>query len=151
MALEQVVNDHMKEAMKSGDKVRLGTLRMLRAAIIEFNKSGNGLQVMNEEDEQKILLNAAKKRKDAIEMYKNAGRNDLQEIEETELMIIQTYLPKQLSEEEIVSAIKVLIKDTGAQSTKDLGKLMGLAMKELRGKADGNQVQAILKSLLNPA
>ena len=151
MPLEQLVNEHMKEAMKSGDRLRLDTLRMLRASIIEFNKSGNAQNGMTEEDEQKILLNAAKKRKDAIEMYKQANRSDLQEKEELELQIIQSYLPKQLSEEEIHAAINTLITQTGAQGPKDMGKVMGLAMKELRGKADGTTVQAILKSILNPA
>jgi hypothetical protein len=106
---------------------------------------------MTEEDEQKILLNAAKKRKDAIEMYKQANRSDLQEKEELELHIIQSYLPEQLSEEEIHAAINTLITQTGAQGPKDMGKVMGLAMKELRGKADGTKVQSILKSILNPA
>ena len=151
MQFEQLVNEHMKEAMKSGDRLRLDTLRMLRAAIIEFNKSGNAQNGMTEEDEQKILLNAAKKRKDAIEMYKQANISDLQEKEELELHIIQSYLPKQLSEEEIYAAINALIIQTGAQGPKDMGKVMGLAMKELRGKADGTTVQAILKSILNPA
>ena len=151
MPLEQLVNEHMKEAMKSGDRLRLDTLRMLRASIIEFNKSGNAQNGMTEEDEQKILLNAAKKRKDAIEMYKQANRSDLQEKEELELHIIQSYLPKQLSEEEIHAAINTLITQTGAQGPKDMGKVMGLAMKELRGKADGTKVQSILKSILNPA
>lgn len=151
MPLEQLVNEHMKEAMKSGDRLRLDTLRMLRASIIEFNKSGNAQNGMTEEDEQKILLNAAKKRKDAIEMYKQANRTDLQEKEELELLIIQSYLPQQLSEEEIHAVITTLITQTGAQGPKDMGKVMGLAMKELRGKADGTKVQSILKSILNPA
>jgi hypothetical protein len=151
MPLEQLVNEHMKEAMKSGDRLRLDTLRMLRASIIEFNKSGNAQNGMTEEDEQKILLNAAKKRKDAIEMYKQANRSDLQEKEELELHIIQSYLPEQLSEEEIHAVINTLITQTGAQGPKDMGKVMGLAMKELRGKADGTKVQSILKSILNPA
>ena len=129
MTLEQLVNEHMKEAMKSGDRLRLDTLRMLRASIIEFNKSGNAQNGMTEEDEQKILLNAAKKRKDAIEMYKQANRLDLQEKEELELHIIQSYLPKQLSEEEIYAAINELIIQTGAQGPKDMGKVMGLARK----------------------
>ncbi len=151
MQFEQLVTEHMKEAMKSGDRLRLDTLRMLRAAIIEFHKSGNEQNGMTEEDEQKILLNAAKKRKDAIEMYKQANRSDLREKEELELQIIQSYLPQQLSEEEIYAAINALIIQTGAQGPKDMGKVMGLAMKELRGKADGTKVQAILKSILNPA
>jgi uncharacterized protein YqeY len=133
--------------MKSGDKLRLETLRSLRASIIEFSKSGTGKD-MSEEDAQKILLNASKKRKDAIEMYKQAGRQDLLEKEESELAIIAAYLPEQLSESEVVDALKLIIQQVGAEGPKDMGKVMGLAMKELRGKADGTLVQQCLKQLL---
>ena len=148
MQFEQLVNEHMKEAMKSGDRLRLDTLRMLRASIIEFNKSGNAQNGMTEEDEQKILLNAAKKRKDAIEMYKQANRSDLQEKEELELQIIQSYLPKQLSEEEIYAAINALITQTGAQGPKDMGKVMGVASKKLSGQADGKAISEMVKTIL---
>ena len=147
MSLEQLINDHMKEAMKSGEKTRLDTLRTLRAAIIEFNKSG-AEKAMTVEDEQKILLNAAKKRRDAIEMYKQAGRQELLDKETEELTIIQSYLPKQLDEQEIVAVVKDIMKNIDAEGPKDMGKVMGAAMKELRGKADGNAVQAVVKSLL---
>ena len=147
MTFEQQINEDLKESMKSGDKLRLETLRSLRASIIEFNKSGTGKE-MSEEDAQKILLNASKKRKDAIEMYKQAGRQDLLEKEESELAIIAAYLPEQLSESEVVDALKLIIQQVGAEGPKDMGKVMGLAMKELRGKADGTLVQQCLKQLL---
>ncbi len=147
MTFEQQINEDLKESMKSGDKLRLETLRSLRASIIEFSKSGTGKD-MSEEDAQKILLNASKKRKDAIEMYKQAGRQDLLEKEESELAIIAAYLPEQLSESEIVDALKLIIQQVGAEGPKDMGKVMGLAMKELRGKADGTLVQQCLKQLL---
>lgn len=149
MTFEQKINEDLKESMKSGDKLRLETLRSLRASIIEFSKSGTGKD-MSEEDAQKILLNASKKRKDAIEMYKQAGRQDLLEKEESELAIIAAYLPKQLSESEVVDALKSIIQQAGAEGPKDMGKVMGLAMKELRGKADGTLVQQCLKQLLQP-
>jgi len=147
MTFEQKINEDLKESMKSGDKIRLETLRSLRASIIEFSKSGTGKD-MSEEDAQKILLNASKKRKDAIEMYKQAGRQDLLEKEESELAIIAAYLPEQLSESEVVDALKSIIQQAGAEGPKDMGKVMGLAMKELRGKADGTLVQQCLKQLL---
>jgi uncharacterized protein YqeY len=147
MSLEQIVNEQMKEAMKSGDKVRLDTVRMLRAAIIEFNKSGAALP-MSAEDEQKILMNAAKKRRDAIEMYRNAGRADLLEKEEAELAIIMSFLPKQLSEQEIEQEIQAIIGQTGANGPQDMGKVMGPAMKSLRGRAEGALVQTVVKRLL---
>lgn len=149
MTFEQKINEDLKESMKSGDKLRLETLRSLRASIIEFSKSGTGKD-MSEEDAQKILLNASKKRKDAIEMYKQAGRQDLLEKEQSELAIIAAYLPEQLSESEVVDALKSIIQQTGAEGPKDMGKVMGLAMKELRGKADGTLVQQCLKQLLQP-
>ena len=149
MTFEQIINEDLKESMKSGDKLRLETLRSLRASIIEFTKSGTGKD-MTEEDAQKILLNASKKRKDAIEMYRQAGRQDLLEKEESELAIIAAYLPEQLSESEVVDALKLIIQQVGAESPKDMGKVMGLAMKELRGKADGTLVQQCLKELLQP-
>ena len=149
MTFEQKINEDLKESMKSGDKLRLETLRSLRASIIEFSKSGTGKD-MSEEDAQKILLNASKKRKDAIEMYKQAGRQDLLEKEDSELAIIAAYLPEQLSESEVVDALKSIIQQAGAEGPKDMGKVMGLAMKELRGKADGTLVQQCLKQLLQP-
>lgn len=133
--------------MKSGDKTRLETLRSLRALILEFEKSGIG-RAMNEEDEQKILLSAAKKRKDAIEQYKNVGRMEAAAQEEAELAIIQEFLPKQLSESELKTILSNLIASIGASSPNDVGKVMGPAMKELRGKADGALVQSIVKRLL---
>lgn len=149
MTFEQKINEDLKEAMKSGDKIRLETLRSLRASIIEFNKSGTD-KIMSEEDAQKILLNASKKRKDAIDMYRQAGRQDLLEKEESELAIIASFLPEQLSEDQVIHALKGIIQQAGAEGPKDMGKVMGLAMKELRGKADGNLVQQCVKQLLQP-
>lgn len=147
MNFEQIINDDLKEAMKTGDKLKLETLRSLRASVIEFNKSGTGKE-LTEEDAQKILLQASKKRKDAIEMYKQAGRQDLLEKEESELAIISSYLPEQLTEDQVIDVLNGIITQVGAEGPKDMGKVMGLAMKELRGKADGTLVQQCLKSLL---
>lgn len=149
MTFEQKINEDLKEAMKSGDKIRLETLRSLRASIIEFNKSGTD-KIMSEEDAQRILLNASKKRKDAIDMYRQAGRQDLMEKEESELAIIASFLPEQMSEDQVIHALKGIIQQAGAEGPKDMGKVMGLAMKELRGKADGNLVQQCVKQLLQP-
>lgn len=147
MNFEQIINDDLKEAMKTGDKLKLETLRSLRASVIEFNKSGTDKE-LTEEDAQKILLQASKKRKDAIEMYRQAGRQDLLEKEESELAIISSYLPEQLTEDQVIDVLKGIITQVGAEGPKDMGKVMGLAMKELRGKADGTLVQQCLKSLL---
>jgi uncharacterized protein len=129
------------------DKLRLQTLRSIRSAIIEFNKSGSETE-MSEEIATDILMKQAKKRKDAIEMYKQGNRQDLADKEATELEIINEFLPKQMSEDEIAEAVKKIITDTKSSSMKDMGKVMGLAMKELKGKADGNMVKDIVKKEL---
>lgn len=148
MSLTEKIAEEMKNAMKTGDKVRLGALRMLRASIIEFNKSGADRE-MNEEDELKILNSAAKKRKEAMELYEKGNRMDLYENEKLELAVIEEFLPKQLSDEEVKEAINKIIEASGSSSLKDLGKVMGLAMKELKGKADGKKVQEFVKELLS--
>ena len=147
MTLTEQINQDIKDAMKSGDKVRLETIRSLRALILEFEKSGAGRE-MNDDDAQNILISAAKKRKDAIEQYRSAGREDLAQKEEAELVIIQEFLPQQLSAEQVSSRIKEIISEVGAVGAKDFGKVMGVAMKEMRGKADGTLIQSTVKELL---
>ncbi len=137
----------MKAAMKSGDKLRLETIRSIRALILEFEKSGVE-RAMNEDDEQKMLLSAAKKRKDAIEQFRNAGRNEAADKEAAELAIIQEFLPQQMTEAEVETAVKAIIESVGAKTPQEVGKVMGAAMKDLRGKADGTLVQVIAKRLL---
>ncbi len=147
MSLEQTIAEQMKAAMKSGDKVRLDTVRSIRAAILEFNTSGIG-KPMTEEDEVKIVQKLAKKRKDSIEIYKTHGRTEAAEKEQEELTILEEFLPKQMDESEIRTIVERVIAETGASSSKDFGKVIGASMKELRGKADGTIVQTIVKSLL---
>lgn len=148
MNFEQTINEEMKAAMKSGDKLRLETIRSIRAGILEFQKSGIDRE-MNDQDAQKILLSGAKKRKDAIEMYTIANRKDLADKEAAELKIIEEFLPKQMTEEEITEFVTNFIAEVGAVGMQHLGKVMGPAMKQLTGKADGNTVQKIVKELLS--
>ncbi len=148
MNLKEKVNEDLKEALKSGDKVRLQTIRSIRALILEFEKSGSGKE-FNEEEEIKLLSSAAKKRKESIEQYNNARRNDLAQNEEAELKIIMDYLPKQLDEKEIETEIKDIAKELGAETKADFGKLMSAAMKELKGKADGKVVKSIVEKVLS--
>jgi uncharacterized protein len=148
MSLEQKINDELKNAMKNGDKIRTETLRSIRAGIIEFSKSGSNKQ-MTEEDEIKILNSNAKKRKDAIEIYEKVGKTELADKEKAELVIIQEFLPKQLDENEIKEIVSKIITELNAAGAKDLGKVIGASMKELKGKADGNLVQSIAKTLLS--
>jgi len=147
MDLSEKINTDLKVAMKSGDSVKLNTIRSIRTKIIELSKQGTGLS-MTQEDELKILLSEAKKRKEAIEIYQKAGRTDLADQEQHELEIINEYLPKQLSKQEAGDIVKKIISEVGALSAKDLGKVMPVAMKELKGKIDGKVVQELVKEQL---
>jgi len=147
MALTEIINEDLKAAMKSGDSLKLNTIRSIRAQIIELSKRGIGTSITPEE-EMTALLAAAKKRKEAIEMYEKAGRNDLADQEKRELEIISTYLPKQMSREEGEVIIKKIIENIGATSSKDFSKVMPVAMKELKGKIDGKVIQEVVKQQL---
>jgi len=147
MNLTEKINHDLKEAMKSNDTVKLQTIRSIRALILEFEKSGSGKK-LNEEEEIKLLSSAAKKRKEAMEEYIKAGRNDLASIEEAELNIIKTYLPKQLTSEEILQRIKQLADQIGATTKADFPKLMPLAIKELKGLADGKVIKETIEKFL---
>lgn len=150
MNLTERINADMKDAMKTGEKLKLETLRMLRAAVIEFEKNGSG-NAMEAADELKIVSNAAKKRKDAIEMYDTHGRTELADKERAELAIIETYMPAMMSDDEVRAELRAIIEQTGAASPSDVGKVMGAAMKTLKGKADGTAVQRLAKELLGAA
>ena len=147
MNLKEKINEDMKAAMKSGDKLKLETIRSIRALILEFEKSGANKQ-LNPEEEIKILSSAVKKRKESIEQYQNAGRNDLVEKEQAELKILMEYLPKQLSEEEIRKEITRIANEIGAKSKEDFPKLMPAVIKELKGKADGKIVKQEVEKYL---
>jgi uncharacterized protein YqeY len=147
MNLKDKINQDLKDAMKSGDKIRLSVVRSIRALILEFDKSGSAKE-LTPEDELKMLTTAAKKRKDSIEQFRNAGRNELAESEETELKVLMDYLPKQMDEVEIKNEIMRLATEIGAKSKADFPKLMPLVMKELKGKADGKLVKLIVESYL---
>jgi uncharacterized protein len=147
MGLSEKINEDLKIAMKAGDSVKLNTIRSIRAQIIELSKRGSGSAITPEE-EITTLLAAAKKRKEAIDLYKQAQRDDLAAQEQRELEIINEYLPKQMSEEEAIKIIKEIIVQAGATSSKDFSKVMPLAMKELKGKIDGKFVQQTVKQQL---
>jgi uncharacterized protein YqeY len=147
MNLKESIDQDLKIAMKSGDKIRLSVVRSIRALILEFEKSGASKELTPEE-EIKMLSTAAKKRKESIEQFGNAGRSDLVENEEAELKIFMNYLPKQLDENEIKSEVQRLASEIGAKTKDDFSKLMPLVMKELKGKADGKIVKSIVENLL---
>ncbi|MBZ0199306.1 MAG: GatB/YqeY domain-containing protein [Ignavibacteriaceae bacterium] len=148
MTLKEKINEDLKAAMKSGDKLKLETIRSIKALILEFEKSGAAKELTPDE-ELKMLTTAAKKRKDSIEQFRNAGREELAKKEERELEILSEYLPKQLTEEEIINEVKRIAGEIGASSKADFPKLMPEAMKQLKGKADGKSVRSIVENLLD--
>jgi len=150
MSLKDRISEDIKSAMKAKDKVRLETVRSIKKVIIEDESTlrGQGQEGLTEEQELAVLTRLAKQRKDAIAQYTEADRVDLADKEAAELAIIEEYLPEQVSDEEIGAVIEGLIAKTGASSAKDMGKVMGPAMKELKGRADGAKVQAMVKAKL---
>lgn len=147
MNLKDKINEDLKASMKSGDKLRLETIRSIRALILEYEKSGV-TKDLGPDEELQMLSSAVKKRKDSIEQYRNAGRNDLADKEEAEMKIIMEYMPKPLTEAEIEETVKRLASEIGATGKNDFPKLMPLAMKELKGKADGKMVKSFVEKVL---
>jgi hypothetical protein len=149
MALKETISEHLKNAMKAGDKTRLETLRTLRAVLMEkeIELRGSGKQ-MTPDDEVAVLTSAAKKRRESIEQFHAAGRMELVEQETAELKIIQEYLPKQLDEKEILTVIEEVVAAVGATGASDFGKVMPQVMKQLKGKADGRLIQELVKRRL---
>ncbi|MDQ7816144.1 MAG: GatB/YqeY domain-containing protein [Melioribacteraceae bacterium] len=148
MNLKEKINIELKNSMRSGDKLRLETIRSIRALILEFEKSGSNKELMPE-DEIKLLTTAAKKRKESIEQFRNANRIELAEKEEAELKIIEEFLPKQLTHEEIFIEVKKIAEEIGAKFKEDFPKLMPVAVKNLKGRADGKVIKEIVEKLLS--
>ncbi|MEL4896456.1 GatB/YqeY domain-containing protein [Crocosphaera sp. Alani8] len=148
--LKERISNDIKLAMKAKDKIRLETIRSIKKVILEKETEvrPKGQDQLTPEQELDLLAQQAKQRRDSIEQYRQGGRDDLADKEAQELAIIETYLPAQLSAEEVEAIIDKIIESVGASSPKDMGKVMGPAMKELKGKADGKQVQEIVKAKL---
>ncbi|NCQ19019.1 MAG: GatB/YqeY domain-containing protein [Ignavibacteria bacterium] len=147
MALREKISEDMKTAMKSGDKIRLETIRSIRALILEFDKSGVNRE-LTPEDEIAMLSTAVKKRRESVEMFTKAGRMDLAGKESAELNILQEYLPKQLSEDELIEEIKNIALQVNASTKADFAKLMPAAMKQFKGKAEGKIVKSLVEKFL---
>lgn len=148
MNLKQTIEADIKQAMLIKDKDRLRALRGIKSLILlaETEKGAGG--ALSEEAEMKLLTKAAKQRKDAFDLFQENGREDLAEIERTELEVINNYLPKQLNEAELKDALKKIIEETGAAGPQDIGKVMGIASKRLAGKAEGKLISFHAKNLL---
>jgi uncharacterized protein YqeY len=138
----------MKEAMKSKDEAALRGLRAIKAEIIKAKTEPGAGGEIDEATEQKFLVKMMKQRRDSLEIFEKQGREDLATKEKEEMRIIEKFLPKQLSESEIKEAVSKIIAETGAASAADMGKVMGVASKQLAGKADGKTISAIVKELL---
>lgn len=148
MSLKQQIDNDIKSAMLAKNKEELTALRSVKSLILlaETEKGGSG--DINLEVENKLLMKAAKQRKESAEIFQKEGREDLANKELFELEVISRYLPKQLSEDEIAVEIKKIIEQVGAKGPQDMGKVMGTATKQLAGKADGKMISEIVKKLL---
>jgi uncharacterized protein YqeY len=147
MGLKERLKEDMKAALKAKDKVKLSTIRMIQSLIknAEIEKRGE----LTDEEIVQLLMKYAKQRKESIELYQKGGRQDLVEKEKAELAVVESYLPKQMSEEEVRALVEEAIRESGATSPKDLGKVMKLVMPKVKGRADGSLVNRIAKELLS--
>jgi len=148
MSLQQKVMSQLKEAMKAKDKVALESLRAIKSALLLAQTSGNNKD-LTEEDEIKLVQKLVKQRKESAELYTKQGREDLAEPELAQAKVLEQFLPEQLSTEELQAIIKKIIDQAGAASMKDMGKVMGMASKQLAGKADGKAISTVVKQLLS--
>jgi uncharacterized protein YqeY len=148
MALEQQIMAEMKDAMKAKNEAVLRSLRAIKAEIIKAKTDPGAGGEINEATEQKFLQKMMKQRKDSLEIFEKQGREDLAVKEREEMAVIEKFLPKQLDEVEIKEAIAKIITESGASSPSDLGKVMGIASKQLAGLADGKTISGIVKELL---
>ena len=149
MALFEQVSNDIKAAMIARDKVRLETLRNIKKVFIEAQTAPGANENLADEDAMKILQKLAKQGRESANTYTQQGRQDLADAELAQVRIIDEYLPKPLSEEEIEAEVKAIIAETGATSMKEMGKVMGLASKKMAGKADGSLISGIVKKLLS--
>ena len=145
MNLKNTIDNQIKEAMLSKSKERLTPLRAIKAAILLEEKNGLSDNV----NEVQLLMKLIKQRKDSLTLYKEQKRKDLASKEESEILIIEEFLPKQLSDGELSDKIEKIINESGASSIKEMGKVMGIAIKKLSGKADNSRIAKIIKEKLN--
>jgi len=148
MSLEEKIMAQLKTAMLAKDEKALRGLRAIKAAILLAKTSEGAGGQLTEQDETKLLQKLVKQRKDSLEIYQQQKRGDLARKEEEEIEIIEHFLPKQLSGDELQLEVKKIIGETGASSSADMGKVMAAATKKLAGKADGKTISAIVKQLL---
>jgi uncharacterized protein len=150
MSLKTNIDNGIKDAMRAKDQDRLRTLRAIKSLILLEETSGSNTGAdLSADVEMKLLTKAAKQRRDSLEIFTSQGRTDLASVEQAELTIIEEFLPKQLSEEELRAKLEEIKTRVGASAPSDMGKMMGVATKELAGLADGKVISAMVKALLS--
>jgi len=149
MSLQENIDQDIKSAMLNKDSIRLRGLRAIKSALLLAKTEKGAQDMLNEEAEIKVLQRLAKQRKESAEIYQAQNRPDLYQIEQEELEVIESFLPQQMDRETVSALIKEIISHTGAVSMKDMGKVMGIANKDLAGKADGKTIAEVVKELLS--
>lgn len=149
MSLKSTIEGEIKQSMLNKDKDRLRALRSIKSLILLAETEKGGTGELSEDAEMKILTKAAKQRRDSIEVFEQQGRDDLSATEKSELEVIESFLPSQLSEEEVEAEVKKVMEQVGASGPQDMGKVMGAATKKLAGQADGKLISAIARKLLS--
>lgn len=148
MSLKQQIDTDIKNAMKAKNKEELQALRSIKSMILLAESEKGAEENLSEDAEMKLLMKAAKQRRESAETYKSNGREELAQAELFELDVIERYLPKQMSEQELRSKLEDIISKVGASGPQDMGKVMGVATKELAGKADGKMISQLVKQIL---
>jgi uncharacterized protein len=148
MSLKTQVESGIKDAMRAKDQDTLRALRAIKSLILLEETKGGGSGELTADDELRLLTKAAKQRRESADIYKTQGRPDLLEKEEAELAVIEQFLPKQLTEDEVKAKLQEIIARVGAAGPSDMGKVMGVATKELAGQAEGRVVSTLVKALL---
>jgi uncharacterized protein YqeY len=147
MSLQEQISAALKDAMRARDEVKMATLRLVLTAIKNREKEARSL--LEDQEVISVIITQIKQRREAIEQYQKAGREDLAQREESELQILQGYMPEQVSEEEISNTLDEIIAEVGAASMKDMGTVMKAAMAKLAGKAEGGAINAMVKEKLS--
>ncbi|MCB9245066.1 MAG: GatB/YqeY domain-containing protein [Flavobacteriales bacterium] len=148
MSLIDQVGEHLKDAMRAKDQAKLRTLRAIKAELLLLKTKDANAEV-SADDEMAALVKMAKQRRESLKIYQEQGRNDLSQIEEEELRIIETFLPKQLSTDELKAELQKIIEQTGASGIQDMGKVMGMASSKLKGLAEGSAIASAVRELLS--
>ena len=149
MELFDIISNDIKEAMKTKDKVALDTLRNIKKVLLEAKTAPGANDTVSDETAIKLIQKLAKQGKESAELYSSQNRPELAAEELAQVAVMEKYLPKQMSEEEIAAALREIIAQTGAAGPQDMGKVMGVATKQLAGKAEGRVISTIVKQLLN--